>query len=46
MFLFKFGGKGMYGCYVYDVVIVVKEKELGIIVYFVDEEFDYGKVIV
>lgn len=43
--LFKFGGKGMYGKYVYWVVKEVGEKESGIMIYFVNENYDEGDII-
>lgn len=39
----KFGGKGMYGHYVHQAVIDNKEKESGITIHLVDEEYDHGK---
>lgn len=41
----KFGGKGMYGRYVHEAVVAAGEKESGITVHIVDEEFDRGKII-
>jgi phosphoribosylglycinamide formyltransferase 1 len=41
----KFGGKGMYGMNVHKAVIGSKEKESGITVHFVDEEYDNGDII-
>ena len=41
----KFGGKGMYGIYVHKAVIEQKEKESGITVHFVNEEYDKGEII-
>lgn len=41
----KYGGKGMYGKYVHEAVLVNKETETGITVHFVNEEFDKGKII-
>jgi len=41
----KFGGKGMYGHRVHDAVIEAGEKESGITIHFVDEEYDHGQVI-
>jgi phosphoribosylglycinamide formyltransferase-1 len=38
----KFGGKGMYGSYVHEAVIAAKEKESGITVHFVNEQYDAG----
>lgn len=41
----KFGGKGMYGMNVHRAVIEAKEKESGITIHFVNEEYDKGKII-
>jgi len=41
----KYGGKGMYGMHVHEAVIRNKEKESGITVHFVNEQYDEGKVI-
>jgi phosphoribosylglycinamide formyltransferase-1 len=41
----KFGGKGMYGMNVHKAVIEAKEKESGISVHFVNEEYDKGELI-
>jgi phosphoribosylglycinamide formyltransferase 1 len=39
----KFGGKGMYGMAVHQAVIDQKEKETGITIHLVNEEYDKGK---
>jgi phosphoribosylglycinamide formyltransferase 1 len=41
----KFGGKGMYGMHVHRAVIAAGEKESGITIHFVDEEYDHGAYI-
>ncbi len=41
----KFGGKGMFGMNVHNAVIEAKEKESGISIHFVNEEYDKGKII-
>ena len=41
----KFGGSGMYGHYVHEAVIAGKEKESGISIHYVDEQYDHGEVI-
>ena len=41
----KFGGKGMYGMNVHRSVVEAKEKESGITIHFVNEEYDKGKII-
>lgn len=41
----KFGGKGMYGMHVHRAVIEAGEKESGITVHYVNEEYDKGRSI-
>jgi len=41
----KYGGKGMYGAHVHQAVINAGEKESGISIHLVDEEYDHGKTI-
>ena len=41
----KYGGKGMYGANVHKAVLNANEKESGITIHYVNEEFDEGKVI-
>lgn len=41
----KYGGKGMYGMNVHNAVIQNKEKESGITIHFVNEEYDKGEII-
>lgn len=41
----KFGGKGMYGRFVHEKVIKAKEKESGVTLHFVNEEYDKGEFI-
>lgn len=41
----KYGGKGMYGANVHAAVLENKEKESGITIHFVNEEFDKGEII-
>jgi phosphoribosylglycinamide formyltransferase-1 len=41
----KFGGKGMYGRFVHEAVIAAAEKETGITVHYVDEQYDHGAPI-
>jgi phosphoribosylglycinamide formyltransferase-1 len=41
----KYGGKGMYGNFVHEAVIVNKEKESGITIHYVDEVYDHGQII-
>ena len=41
----KYGGKGMYGNKVHEVVIAARDTESGITIHFVDELYDHGKII-
>ena len=41
----KYGGSGMYGHYVHEAVIANKEKESGISIHYVDEQYDHGELI-
>jgi phosphoribosylglycinamide formyltransferase-1 len=41
----KFGGKGMYGINVHRAVVEAKEKETGITIHYVNENYDEGAVI-
>lgn len=41
----KYGGAGMYGNYVHNAVLINQEKETGITIHFVTEEFDQGQHI-
>lgn len=41
----KYGGKGMYGSFVHEAVIAAGEKETGITIHYVDEEYDHGNII-
>lgn len=41
----KFGGQGMYGINVHKAVIAAKEKETGVSVHVLEEEYDTGPVI-
>jgi phosphoribosylglycinamide formyltransferase-1 len=41
----KYGGKGMFGHHVHEAVISNKEKESGITIHYVDEQYDHGAVI-
>ncbi|MBS1665772.1 MAG: phosphoribosylglycinamide formyltransferase [Bacteroidetes bacterium] len=41
----KHGGKGMYGHFVHEAVIKAREKQSGISIHYVDEQYDHGKVI-
>ena len=41
----KHGGKGMYGLNVHRAVLDAGDKETGVTVHFVDEEYDEGEII-
>lgn len=41
----KYGGKGMYGHHVHNAVFDNKEKESGITIHWVNEDYDEGKII-
>lgn len=41
----NYGGKGMYGRFVHEAVIIAKEKESGISIHYVDELYDHGQLI-
>lgn len=41
----KYGGKGMYGHYVHEAVIASGDKESGITIHYVDEQYDHGQSI-
>jgi len=40
-----YGGKGMYGTRVHEKVVENKEKETGITIHLVNDEYDAGKII-
>lgn len=41
----KFGGKGMYGHYVHEAVVAAGERESGITIHYVNENYDEGAII-
>jgi len=41
----KYGGKGMYGSKVHEAVIQNQERESGITIHYVNEQYDEGSVI-
>lgn len=41
----NFGGKGMYGRFVHEAVMANHEKQSGVTVHFVNEEYDKGEFI-
>ncbi len=41
----KFGGKGMYGHFVHEAVVAAGEKESGITIHMVNEQYDKGAIV-
>ena len=41
----KYGGKGMYGMYIHNAVVQNREKESGITIHYVNENYDEGAII-
>jgi phosphoribosylglycinamide formyltransferase-1 len=41
----KFGGKGMHGNHVHEAIIAAKEKESGITIHYVNQNYDEGAII-
>ncbi len=41
----KYGGKGMYGMHIHNAVVANKEKESGISIHYVNENYDEGNII-
>lgn len=41
----KYGGKGMYGMYVHEAVKAAGEKETGITIHLVNENYDEGRIV-
>jgi phosphoribosylglycinamide formyltransferase-1 len=41
----KFGGKGMYGAFVHEAVLKAGERETGVTIHLVDDEYDHGAVV-
>ena len=41
----KYGGKGMYGSHVHKAVIAASEKESGITIHYVNQNYDDGAII-
>ncbi|MBP6758540.1 MAG: phosphoribosylglycinamide formyltransferase [Flavobacterium sp.] len=41
----KYGGKGMYGMHVHKAIVENKEKETGITIHYVNENYDEGNII-
>jgi phosphoribosylglycinamide formyltransferase-1 len=40
----KYGGKGMYGKAVHEAVVAAGERESGISIHYVDEQYDHGRL--
>ncbi|HEY8734409.1 MAG TPA: formyltransferase family protein, partial [Puia sp.] len=40
----NYGGKGMYGQVVHEAVVAAREKQSGISIHYVDEQYDHGKI--
>ena len=41
----KYGGKGMYGNHVHEAVVAAGEKETGITIHYINENYDEGNII-
>ena len=41
----KYGGKGMYGSFVHEAVKAAGEKETGITIHLVNENYDEGRIV-
>ena len=41
----QYGGRGMYGKYVHEAVLAAGEKQTGITVHLVDEDYDHGAIV-
>jgi len=41
----KFGGKGMYGMHIHQAVVANQEKETGITIHYVNENYDEGAIL-
>ena len=41
----KYGGKGMYGMHIHNAVVNNREKETGISIHYVNENYDEGAII-
>jgi len=41
----KYGGKGMYGMHVHEAVVAAEEKESGITIHYINENYDEGATI-
>ena len=41
----KYGGKGMYGLNVHEAVLKAEEKETGVTIHIIDEDYDTGPIV-
>jgi len=41
----KFGGRGMYGLRVHEAVLAAGERETGVTIHVVDDEYDHGRIV-
>lgn len=41
----KFGGKGMFGHHVHEAVVAAGEKESGITIHYINEQYDEGQIV-
>jgi phosphoribosylglycinamide formyltransferase-1 len=41
----SYGGKGMYGNFVHEAVLAARDKESGITIHYVDDQYDHGATI-
>ncbi len=41
----KYGGKGMYGLNVHEAVLKAEEKETGVSIHIIDEDYDTGPIV-
>lgn len=41
----KYGGKGMYGMHIHKAIVENKEKETGITIHYVNENYDEGAIV-
>jgi phosphoribosylglycinamide formyltransferase-1 len=40
----KYGGKGMFGMAVHEAVVAARDRESGITIHYVDEQYDHGRI--
>lgn len=41
----KFGGQGMYGAHVHEAVLRAGERETGVTIHLVDDQYDHGAIV-